>query len=165
MFVHHTDNPCFGHISEPKQGLVDRVGKADAIHYESPVYLWGWDSERSCSGAPRTHFDALSSSPPVGRQASSLVCLCIGVTDYLNRLFVGARLFVCWIYLIFMRKFRFLCFLGIVCKKFLKRFVGAIAQKLKFVLYKGYKAFLRCIFDRKNMSAICQKRCLLFCWI
>ena len=68
MFVYHANKPCFGHISEPKQGRVNRVGKADAILYESPVYLWGWHSERSCSGAARTHFDVLSPSPPVGRQ-------------------------------------------------------------------------------------------------
>ena len=88
VFAHHTDKPCFGHMSEPKQGLENRVGKADAILYESPVYLWGWLSKRSCSGAARTHFDVLSPSPPIGRQVSSRVRLCIGLTERLRRLFV-----------------------------------------------------------------------------
>ena len=52
-FVNHTDYPCCGHISEPQQVSVNRVGKADAILYEFPVYLWGWDSERSCSSADK----------------------------------------------------------------------------------------------------------------
>ena len=39
MFVYHTDKPCCGHMSEPQQGRENRVGKADAILYESPVSL------------------------------------------------------------------------------------------------------------------------------
>ena len=90
-FVHHLDHPCCGHKAEPQQGLEDRVGKADAILYESPVYLWGWVCKRSCSGAARTHFEVLSLSPPVGRQVSSRVCLCIGLTERLKKLFIESN--------------------------------------------------------------------------